>query len=86
MGTILAVFLHFMDPIDYAGGFRGFAIEEGVNGFFSIIAGISDFFVNGGDIVLLHGFIKKTQKTPTEDKARALQRKNAYIKSSRTKE
>ena len=40
MGTILAVFLHFMAPIDYAGGFRGFAIEEGVNGFFSIIAGI----------------------------------------------
>ena len=32
MGTILAVFLHFMDPIDYAGGFRGFAIEEGVKG------------------------------------------------------
>ena len=32
-----------MDPIDYAGGIRGFAIEEGVNGFFSIIAGISDF-------------------------------------------
>ena len=32
MGTILAVFLHFMDPIDYAGGFRGSAIEEGVKG------------------------------------------------------
>jgi phage-related protein len=25
------------------------------------------FFVDGDEIVLLHGFIKKTQKTPTED-------------------
>jgi len=41
------------------------------------------FFVHEGQIVLLHGFIKKTRKTPHEDKALALQRKNAYIKSSK---
>ena len=41
------------------------------------------FFVHQGEIVLLHGFIKKTRKTPTEDRALALQRKNAYIKSSK---
>jgi hypothetical protein len=34
------------------------------------------------EIVLLHGFIKKTRKTPTEDRALALQRKNAYLKTS----
>ncbi len=41
------------------------------------------FFVHEGEIVLLHGFIKKTRKTPPEDRALALQRKNAYIKSSK---
>jgi phage-related protein len=41
------------------------------------------FFVHAGEIVLLHGFIKKTRKTPNEDRALALQRKNAYVKSSR---
>jgi len=41
------------------------------------------FFVYEGEIVLLHGFIKKTTKTPQEDRALALQRKNAYIKSSK---
>ena len=40
------------------------------------------FFVHEGEIVLLHGFIKKTRRTPNEDRALALQRKNAYIKSS----
>ena len=40
------------------------------------------FCVHGGEIVLLHGFIKKTRKTPKEDRALALRRKNAYIKSS----
>jgi phage-related protein len=39
------------------------------------------FFVHEGEIVLLHGFIKKTRRTPQEDRALALQRKNAYIKS-----
>jgi phage-related protein len=41
------------------------------------------FSVHEGEIVLLHGFIKKTRKTPNEDRALALQRKNAYIKSSK---
>jgi phage-related protein len=40
------------------------------------------FFVHGGEIVLLHGFIKKTRKTPNVDRALALRRKNAYIKST----
>ncbi len=44
------------------------------------------FFVHRDEIILLHGFIKKTQKTPNDDKARALQRKHAYIQSSQTKE
>ena len=38
------------------------------------------FFVHEGEIVLLHGFIKKTRKTPIEDRAVALKRKNGYIK------
>jgi phage-related protein len=41
------------------------------------------FFVHEGEIVLLHGFIKKTKKTQQEDRALALRRKNAYIKSSK---
>ncbi len=40
------------------------------------------FFVENEEIILLHGFIKKTQKTTPEDRALALKRKNAYIKSS----
>ncbi|MFZ4596630.1 MAG: type II toxin-antitoxin system RelE/ParE family toxin [Verrucomicrobiaceae bacterium] len=32
---------------------------------------------------MLHGFIKKTQKTPPEDKALALKRKNAHIKAEK---
>ena len=40
------------------------------------------FFVHEGEIILLHGFIKKTRKTPTEDRALALRRKNAYLKNS----
>ncbi len=43
------------------------------------------FFVHDDEIILLHGFIKKTQKTPNEDKARALQRKHAYIQTNQTK-
>jgi phage-related protein len=42
------------------------------------------FFVHDGEIVLLHGFVKKTRKTPKEDRALALQRKNAYLKSSKS--
>jgi len=41
------------------------------------------FFVHQGEIILLRGFIKKTRKTPKDDRALALQRKNAYIKSSK---
>ena len=33
------------------------------------------FFLHGGKIVLVHGFIKKTQRTPPEDRALALKRK-----------
>ncbi|HEV7404854.1 MAG TPA: type II toxin-antitoxin system RelE/ParE family toxin [Chthoniobacteraceae bacterium] len=36
------------------------------------------FAIEGNAILLLHAFIKKTQKTPSEDKALALQRRNAY--------
>lgn len=41
------------------------------------------FFIHEGEIVLLHGFIKKTRKTPNEDRVLALQRKNAYSKSAK---
>jgi phage-related protein len=40
------------------------------------------FFVHQEEIILLHGFIKKTRKTPNEDRALALRRKNAYLKNS----
>jgi phage-related protein len=40
------------------------------------------FFVHEGEIILLHGFIKKTKKTPNEDRALALRRKNAYLKNA----
>jgi phage-related protein len=39
------------------------------------------FFVHQEEIILVHGFIKKTRKTPNEDRALALRRKNAYIKN-----
>lgn len=41
------------------------------------------FYVAAGRIVVLHGFIKKTQKTPPEDKAIALKRKNEHIKAEK---
>ena len=40
------------------------------------------FFVHQGEIILLHGFIKKTKKTSNEDRALALRRKNAYLKNA----
>ena len=43
------------------------------------------FFVHDGEIVLLHGFIKKTRKTPTEDRALALQRKMRTSKPVKTR-
>ena len=39
------------------------------------------FFVHQGEIIVLHGFIKKTKKTPNEDRALALRSKNAYLKN-----
>ena len=39
------------------------------------------FYVPRGRIVMLHGFIKKTQKTPPEDKAVALKRKHAHTQA-----
>lgn len=44
------------------------------------------FFVHRRELVLLHGFIKKTRKTPREDRALALKRKNAYTKSTKDQE
>jgi phage-related protein len=38
------------------------------------------FFVHDEELILLHGFIKKTKKTPPADRALALQRKNTYVK------
>ena len=40
------------------------------------------FFVHEEEIILLHGFIKKTKETPNEDRALALRRKNAYLKNA----
>jgi len=40
------------------------------------------FFVHHEEIILLHGFIKKMQKTPTEERALALKRKHGYIQNS----
>ena len=42
------------------------------------------FMVQGSRIILLHAFIKKTQKTPPEDRALALKRRHAY--TSQTKD
>jgi phage-related protein len=44
------------------------------------------FCVQNEELVLLHGFIKKTRKTPPQDRALALKRKNVYIKSSKDQE
>jgi phage-related protein len=41
------------------------------------------FFVSDKQLILLHGFIKKTQKLPPEDKALALKRKNAHENAHR---
>ncbi|MBC8040196.1 MAG: type II toxin-antitoxin system RelE/ParE family toxin [Opitutaceae bacterium] len=39
------------------------------------------FFVDGDQIILLHGFVKKTQKTPAEDLTAASKRKRNYLNS-----
>lgn len=36
------------------------------------------FFINNNKMILLHGFIKKDQRTPKEDKDLALKRKSAF--------
>ncbi len=36
------------------------------------------FFFDGGELVALHGFVKKTQKTPKQDIDKALKRKKEY--------
>ena|SRR5581483_2962153 len=41
------------------------------------------FYMAKGRIVVLHGFIKKTQKTPPEDKALALKRKYDHSKAEK---
>jgi hypothetical protein len=37
------------------------------------------FFIAGGEMVLLHGFEKKTQKTPQQDIALAIKRKKEIV-------
>ncbi len=37
------------------------------------------FFIHNNQIVLLHGFIKKTQQTPKEDIELALTRKSSFL-------
>ena len=44
------------------------------------------FFVHDEELILLHGFIKKTKKTPPADRALALRRKNTYVKISKEAE
>ena len=41
------------------------------------------FYQPSGRIVMLHGFIKKTQKTPIEERALALKRKNAHCQAEK---
>ncbi len=41
------------------------------------------FYQPRARIVVLHGFIKKTQKTQTEDKALALKRKHVHIQAEK---
>lgn len=36
------------------------------------------FYIKDGQMVLLHGFIKKTQKTPASDREIAIKRKKEY--------
>ena len=42
------------------------------------------FFYNGNKIVLTHGFIKKTQKTPTSEINRALRYRMEYLAGKET--
>ncbi len=56
------------------------------NGLWEVRSDISDgkiarviFFFADGELVALHGFVKKTQKTPKQDIDKALKRKKEYI-------
>lgn len=44
------------------------------------------FYVPAGRIVVLHGFIKKTQKTPASELTLALHRKHAHEKAEAARE
>ena len=44
------------------------------------------FFIHGGQMVLLHGFIKKTQQTPDQDLDLAVKRKKEIENDGKTKE
>lgn len=41
------------------------------------------FFENGSLLILTNGFIKKTQKTPSQEIALAIRRKNEYLARSK---
>lgn len=41
------------------------------------------FFAHGGKMILLHGFIKKTKKTPDNDLALAMKRKKEHEKNGK---
>jgi len=45
----------------------------------SNISRVMYFFFDGGQAILTHGFIKKTQKTPPEEIERAIRYKNEYL-------
>ncbi len=38
------------------------------------------FYVNGSEMILLHGFVKKTQKTPGHEQKLALKRNKEHAK------
>ena len=57
-------------------------------GLYEVRSSISDrriarliFVISGNEMVLLHGFIKKTQRTPKSDLDLALKRKKEYEKN-----
>jgi phage-related protein len=50
--------------------------------FFRLLA----FFANGNLIILTNGFAKKTQKTPQNEIALAIRRKNDYLTRSKSNE
>src|SRR5262245_47091740 len=43
------------------------------------------FFIDGGYMVLLHGFIKKTQQTPDDELDLAMKRKKEYEREKKAK-